>query len=56
MRTKTKRVTQIKDKGSIWEFNSFNGMDNWFVLFDKNNNFVDKHCCYNVLHSKLISF
>lgn len=56
MRTKTKRVTTLKDKGSIWEFSSFNGMDNWFVLFDKNNNFVDKHCCYNVLHSKLISF
>lgn len=40
MRTKTNRVTTLKDKGSIWEFNSFNGMDNWFVLFDRDNNFA----------------
>ena len=53
MKTKAKRVTQLKDKGSIWEYS---GYWNGFVLFDKDNNFVDKHCCYNELHRKLISF
>ena len=32
MRTKAKRVTTLKDKGSIWEFNSFNGMNKMLFI------------------------
>jgi len=56
MKTTAKKVTQLKDKGSIWEYDIKNSVcAGIFVLFDKDGNFICKDVCYNYLHGKLIS-